>query len=136
MPSKGTGEEQKEILRGCIGTFSNEPLKKNLMLYSLISAFKDDRFPPISMKEVPYLSVNVSLLQDFEKIKDPYDWEIGKHGVQIDFKANGKDYGSTFLPEVAKEQGWDQKQTLKELLEKAEYNGTLESIKDTLIIER
>lgn len=41
-------------LRGCIGTFDDsEPLGQTLMEYSLIAAVEDDRFPPISAKELP-----------------------------------------------------------------------------------
>lgn len=80
------------MLRGCIGTFANQALKKMLPAYSLISAFKDSRFPPISEREIPFLNCTVSLLQHFEKIKDPYDWEIGKHGIQISFKDEGINY--------------------------------------------
>ena len=44
---------------------------------------------------------------------------MGKHGIEIDFEVNGKGYGSTFLPEVAAEQGWDQKETMEQLVYKA-----------------
>jgi AMMECR1 domain-containing protein len=69
----------------------------------MISAFRDDRFEPISKTEVPHLSVGVSLLVNFTKIDDPLEWEVGKHGIEIDFTINGREYGSTFLPEVASE---------------------------------
>lgn len=72
-------------LRGCIGTFSNEKLSKNLNKYALISALKDTRFSPIKLGELPKLQCCVSLLTDFEKIEDPLDWEVGKHGIEIDF---------------------------------------------------
>ena len=136
IPPKEHSEGEKEILRGCIGTFAKEELRKNLSLYSFISAFRDSRFPPISKKEIPFLSATVSLLQEFEIIKDPYDWEVGTHGIQIKFKADGQNYSATFLPEVAKEQGWDQKQTLMELLEKAGYNGKIENVQSVMIVER
>ena len=135
-PAKKEDDEDKEMLRGCIGTFAKESLKANLPLYSLISAFKDTRFPPISLREIPFLKCTVSLLQNFESIKDPYDWIVGKHGTQVKFKAKGQPYSATFLPEVASEQGWDQKQTINQLLRKAGYKGTLESVKDGLNAER
>jgi AMMECR1 domain-containing protein len=52
-----------------------------------------------------------------------YDWEVGKHGIIIDIEDV---YNATFLPEVAKEQGWDQKQTMRALVRKAGWSGTLE----------
>lgn len=45
---------------------------------------KDPRFDPMNMNEVSEkLSVNVSLLVNFEDGKDIYDWEVGKHGIII-----------------------------------------------------
>ena len=53
--------------------------------YALISAFKDNRFNPIGIEEVENLKVSVSLLINFEKSNNSYDWEIGKHGIIITF---------------------------------------------------
>lgn len=54
------------MLRGCIGTFAEAPLGKNLQEYSLIAAFKDSRFPPIKEQELPHLTLEISLLMHFE----------------------------------------------------------------------
>ena len=78
-----TGPSKK--LRGCIGTFQSDNLEQNLKYFSLTAAFKDSRFSPISSKEIKNLNVGISLLTNFEKAKDPYDWEIGKHGIEIRF---------------------------------------------------
>ena len=123
-------------MRGCIGTFAQQPLKLNLPRYARVSAFEDPRFPPIRISEVPKLICTVSLLQHFEKIKNPLDWVVGKHGIEINFQADGESYGGTFLPEVAKEQGWDQVTTLRYLLRKAGYSGSFESVKDKIETER
>ena len=48
---------------------------------------------------------------------------MGKHGIEIDFTVKGREYGSTFLPEVAQEQGWDQVTTLEYLVDKSGYRG-------------
>jgi len=50
----------------------------------------DTRFSPISAKEVPDLQVGVSLLVNFESAENPLDWEVGKHGIEIDFVAKSK----------------------------------------------
>jgi AMMECR1 domain-containing protein len=71
--------------------------------YACISAFQDDRFDPIEKLEVAELQVGVSLLVDFTPIPHPLSWEVGKHGIEIDFEVSGHDYGGTFLPEVAHE---------------------------------
>ncbi len=87
--------------------------------YTLISAFQDSRFAPIKLTDFEGLDVSVSLLVDFITRKDPYDWKVGTHGINMKLKKGGIQYSSTFLPEVAEEQGWDKKETLKNLLYKA-----------------
>jgi uncharacterized protein (TIGR00296 family) len=109
-------------LRGCIGTFDKDDILSTLLpRYAIISAFNDRRFRPITLEEVPLLHVSVSLLMNFTPIQDCYDWEIGKHGIEIEFRDKKNYYRGTFLPEVSKEQGWDQATTLVQLFHKAGY---------------
>ena len=115
------GEE--EDLRGCIGTFSPEKLSKNLGKYAVVSAVQDTRFSPISKKELPSLSVAVSILHNFEKNRKWDEWQVGKHGIEIEFEVSDRMYRGTFLPEVAEEQGWNHETTLKYLIKKAGYHG-------------
>lgn len=110
-------------LRGCIGTFLSSPTESGVANYALVSAFEDPRFPAISSFELPLLSVSVTLLDNFEPIDDPNDWEIGVHGLKVKFSANGRHFLGTFLPVVAEEQEWDKKETLWNLLRKAGYSG-------------
>ena len=92
-----TGKEKE--LRGCIGTFKSDELEKNLKKYALKSAFDDDRFDPIEKKEIKNLNCEVSLLVKFKKAKNPMDWTVGKHGIDIEFEDDlGNTYSSTFLP--------------------------------------
>ena len=121
--------KEKE-LRGCIGTFEKSKLEKQLGKYALISAFEDDRFEePINKNELKILNCEVSLLIKFEEVKDPMDWVVGTHGIDIEFEdSKGQSFTATFLPEVAKEEGWDQRTTLKYLVQKAGYMGTLDKI--------
>ena len=65
----------------------------------------------------------VSILSDFEEIDDRYDWTIGKHGLQVHFMSGGRGCSATFLPDVALEQGWSQKETLEHLLHKGGWDG-------------
>ncbi|KAG0239643.1 AMME chromosomal region protein 1-like [Mortierella sp. GBA43] len=89
-------------------------------------AFKDGRFPPIAKKELVSLVCNVSLLTDFEDGKDYLDWEIGVHGIWIEFSDdNGRKKTATYLPEVAKEQGWTKKKAIHSLLRKGGFRGSI-----------
>ena len=97
---------REERLRGCIGTFSPLPLHSGLQEYALTSALKDSRFSPISPDEFPRLTCAVSLLVGFEPAHDWRDWEIGVHGIRIEFvNERGHHRSATYLPEIAEEQG-------------------------------
>ncbi|KAJ3331032.1 AMME syndrome candidate protein 1 protein [Blyttiomyces sp. JEL0837] len=88
------------------------------------SAFQDHRFDPIQLSEFTKLTCGVSLLVDFEKGKDYLDWEVGVHGIWIEFKDhNGRKRTATYLPEVAKEQGWTKVEAIESLLKKGGHQG-------------
>lgn len=109
-------------LRGCIGTLSPRALKQALSDYAAISAFRDHRFHPIAKNEVCHLRVGVSLLVNYEICNDCLDWEVGTHGIIIKFYYDGRHYNATFLPEVAQDHGWNQRQTIAQLVYKAGYH--------------
>lgn len=119
--------EKGDELRGCIGTFEPGEISHLLSQYALISSQEDTRFRPVKLDEVKELSVSVSLLVNFQKRKDAYDWELGKNGIIIKFTEEGEEYEGTFLPEVATEQNWDKDTTLKYLIRKAGYNGNFKN---------
>jgi uncharacterized protein (TIGR00296 family) len=124
----GSGGSSKEWrLRGCIGTFSARELLRGLRDYAIHSAFKDSRFSPVTAAEIPFLSVDVSLLLHFEPANNYLDWTVGKHGIQIDFldERNSMSYNATYLPDVAVEQGWNQEKTVEELIWKSGYRGNI-----------
>ncbi|XP_009989665.1 PREDICTED: uncharacterized protein LOC104383245 [Tauraco erythrolophus] len=113
-------------LRGCIGTFSAMNLHSGLREYTLTSALKDSRFPPMTRDELPRLFCSVSLLTNFEDVCDYMDWEVGVHGIRIEFiNEKGSKRTATYLPEVAKEQGWDHIQTIDSLLRKGGYKAPI-----------
>ncbi|XP_011703059.1 PREDICTED: uncharacterized protein CG5902-like [Wasmannia auropunctata] len=111
-------------LRGCIGTFNAMHLHAGLREYATTSAFKDSRFNPITRDELPRLHVSVSILRHFEDGVDYLDWEVGVHGIRIEFhNEKGNKRTATYLPSVAMEQGWDQIQTIDSLLHKGGFKG-------------
>ncbi|KAF1987600.1 hypothetical protein K402DRAFT_330232 [Aulographum hederae CBS 113979] len=113
-------------LRGCIGTFEAQELSEGLRSYALTSALDDHRFSPISARELQTLECAVTLLTDFETAPSPMSWEIGKHGLRISFNYHGRRYGATYLPDVAREQGWTKEETLVSLMRKAGWSGRKE----------
>jgi uncharacterized protein (TIGR00296 family) len=118
------GREKR--LRGCIGTFSPLNLHEGLREYAITSALRDTRFDPISKEELGKLNCSVSLLTNFEPAKNWKDWEIGKHGIRIEFyNERGQHRSATYLPEIAEEQNWDHVETIDSLLRKGGYKSPI-----------
>jgi AmmeMemoRadiSam system protein A len=96
-------------LRGCIGNLSGggtawcEIVKR----MALASAFEDPRFPPLRKDEIKGLSIEISVLSEFEEA-GAEDVIPGKHGILI---RRGYHSG-LLLPQVATEQGWGREQFL------------------------
>ncbi|MBP5624314.1 MAG: AmmeMemoRadiSam system protein A [Lachnospiraceae bacterium] len=72
-------------LRGCIGTFL--PTRDNIaeeIIYNAISAStKDPRFRPIEAEELPFLDINVDILNAPEKIASKDELDVKKYGVIV-----------------------------------------------------
>jgi len=118
------GREKR--LRGCIGTFSPLNLHDGLREYALTSAIQDSRFDPIGMHELPKLACSVSLLTNFEPAQHWTDWQIGVHGIRIEFlNEKGHRRNATYLPEVASEQQWNHMETIDSLLRKGGYKAAI-----------
>jgi AMMECR1 domain-containing protein len=75
----------------------------------------------VQLKEVAHLSCSVSLLCCFERADSWRDWQVGTHGLIIEFTdpALQCKRTATFLPEVAADQGWSQRQCIESLVRKA-----------------
>ncbi|KAL3645295.1 hypothetical protein CASFOL_010475 [Castilleja foliolosa] len=119
------GEEPR--LRGCIGTLEPRGIITGFRDYALTSSLRDRRFPPIQAKELPFLECTVSILTNYETAHDYLDWEVGKHGIIIEF--TDPDYNTrrsaTYLPEVAAHEGWTTIEAIDSLVRKAGYRGTI-----------
>ena len=67
---------------------------------------EDTRFSPVTRDELPRLQVSVSILCNFEDGKGFLDWELGVHGVRIEFlNEQGVKKSATYLPEWPPEYG-------------------------------
>ena len=90
-------------LRGCIGTFSEEePLFKTVENMAVSAATDDSRFASIHPEELPRLQLEISVLTPRQRISDPSEIVIGKHGIYIKLGSNR----GTLLPQVAVTQKW------------------------------
>ncbi len=91
-------------LRGCIGQFDPKaPIYKLIPELAISSAARDTRFMPVRNSELKDINIEISILTPMKKIKDISEIELGTHGIYIKKGSNS----GTFLPQVAKETGWD-----------------------------
>lgn len=89
---------KKGELRGCIGNFRPQtPLYQTVAIQTEHSALHDQRFPAVRPIEVEDIDIEISVLLPERPIKDPLDWELGKHGIIV---RRGWQQ-ATFLPQVA-----------------------------------
>jgi AmmeMemoRadiSam system protein A len=80
------------------------------------AALEDTRFPhKVAPEELPFITIEISVLTPPESVKSADDIVIGKHGIILIAGWNR----ATFLPQVAPEQGWDRETTLRHLSRKA-----------------
>ncbi len=107
---------KKGGLRGCIG-FPEAvlPLYQAVSEAAVAAALKDYRFPPVTLKELPDIEIEISVLSPLEKVDDIDKIKVGKHGLVI---RKGLRSG-LLLPQVPVEYGWDRNEFLKRICEKA-----------------
>ena len=105
-------------LRGCIGTLEcRAGLAQEVARTARESATQDPRFPPVSIEEIPDLTVEISVLGPLEAVNPNADDAIvvGKHGLVVE---QGVRRG-LLLPQVATEWGWTAEQFLRQTCRKA-----------------
>jgi uncharacterized protein len=78
-------------LRGCIGTFlpTKENMVKEIIYNAVAAATEDWRFDPISSKELPLLSYEVSILSDSKQINDISELDAKKFGIIVKSASSG-----------------------------------------------
>ncbi|MBU1745964.1 MAG: AmmeMemoRadiSam system protein B [Proteobacteria bacterium] len=103
-------------LRGCIGRMvPDRPLAELVGAMALQSAFEDPRFSPVTLRELPDLEIEISVLTPMKPVSGPNDIVVGRDGVLL--QKGGR--SAVFLPQVAPEQGWGRDEMLNHLSRKA-----------------
>ncbi len=96
-------------LRGCIGQFPrSSPLYEVVQKMAVAAAVNDSRFPEVQQEELEDIHIEISVLTPMERVTDPQEIELGRHGIYI---RKGLASG-TFLPQVATETGWTKEEFL------------------------
>jgi AmmeMemoRadiSam system radical SAM enzyme/AmmeMemoRadiSam system protein B/AmmeMemoRadiSam system protein A len=120
-------------LRGCRGVWGNEEsikLGDLLRDVAIDTALRDSRFPAVKSSEIPFLTIEISIMYDpilvEAKGQDRLTaFEVGMHGlVIISSESRG-----LLLPNVATENNWDAQTFLEQTCVKANLN------KDSWLLE-
>ncbi len=103
-------------LRGCIGVIeARAPLWETIKRMAVEAAFGDPRFCALTSDELDKIDIEISVLTPIQRIGDPSEIEIGKHGLLI---RRGVRSG-LLLPQVATEHNWNREQLLEWTCRKA-----------------
>ena len=108
--------KQEGRLRGCIGYMAEDtPVGVAAGYMAVQAGVNDSRFPPVSLKELAGLEIEISVLTPMKPISEPRQIVLGRDGVAIQ-KAGRS---AVFLPQVATEQKWSLTEMLENLCVKA-----------------
>jgi AmmeMemoRadiSam system protein A len=105
-----------EELRGCIGQlYPDQELYRIVQHCALSAALEDTRFLPVTQEELAELSIEISVLTPFHRIKNIEEIEVGKHGLYL---VQGRFHG-LLLPQVATQFRWDRMTFLEQTSRKS-----------------
>ncbi|MEM9189187.1 MAG: AmmeMemoRadiSam system protein A [Myxococcota bacterium] len=112
-------------LRGCIGQVeARGPLGAAVEAMAVAAATRDPRFSPVTVEEIPELTVEISVLTTPEPLGHWSDAVVGTDGLIVEGVSLGAPRRAVFLPEVAEAQGWDLPTMLSQLCRKAGLQAT------------
>lgn len=101
-----TLKTKEGALRGCIGSLiAHRSLYEDIIENSVSSAFRDPRFPPLNITELPFIKIEISLLHAPSKVVYSSPAELldkitpFESGLIIKYG----DHQATFLPSVWEE---------------------------------
>lgn len=101
-------DEQKRVLRGCIGTYlpTKESIAKEIISNAIAAAVKDYRFNPIKEEELPHLVYTIYVLSEPEQVKDLKELDPEIYGIIVktipisESKRNDKVLNGHFTPKT------------------------------------
>jgi len=103
-------------LRGCIGhPGSRRPLDEVVSACAIAAATEDHRFPSITARELPDVTIEISVLTPMTLVRDVSEVEVGRDGLVMEMGFRK----GLLLPQVATEYGWDRETLLSHTCLKA-----------------
>ena len=101
---------QRQTLRGCVGSLAtDQPLWVSVTSAAVSAASRDPRFLPVAPREVPWLTIDVSVLGPRRPLRDASAFRPGVDGLIVE----RGDRRGLLLPEVATDQGWGAREMLE-----------------------
>jgi uncharacterized protein len=100
-------------LRGCVGRMdASQPLWK-CVRDSAIGVLDDPRFQDdaVRLSELPLLEIEISVLSPMRQAPTPLDFDAATEGIYLIHQGRS----GCFLPQVARETGWNREQLLSRL---------------------
>jgi MEMO1 family protein len=120
LPELGRSAEIFVTLRqggrlcGCLGTRPKRPLREAVPEMTLCAALDDCRFQRPSPGEGE-VSVEISILTPWKRVRDPAPFRPGEHGAALESGC----FSAVLLPQVARDRHWDAAQFFNGLCAKA-----------------
>ncbi len=103
-------------LRGCVGYITpTKSLAETVRDVAVYAAMQDTRFKPVTVKELPFLAYEISVMSPLRRVLDTKEIKVGKHGLIM---KQGEIEG-VLLPQVPTEEHWDRDTFLEETCIKA-----------------
>jgi len=103
-------------LRGCIGYVgAMKPLCQTVRDVAAYAALRDQRFEPVTARELNQLEYEISVLSPLRHVMDIRQIRVGRDGLLI----KNRDTEGLLLPQVAAEQHWDRITFLEQTCRKA-----------------
>ncbi len=106
---------KRGMLRGCIGFIEGvAPIEETVKQLAKMSAFEDNRFPPVTRDEVDELEIEITILSPLMPAKAD-EIVVGRDGLFITYG----NHRGVLLPQVAAEYGWTREEFLSQTCMKA-----------------
>jgi AmmeMemoRadiSam system protein A len=100
-------------LRGCVGRLDASQPLWNCIHGSSLGVLEDPRFydDPVRLPELPNLEIEISVLSPMRQAQSVTDFDLSTEGIYLIHQNRS----GCFLPQVARETGWNREQLLSRL---------------------
>jgi AmmeMemoRadiSam system protein A len=106
-------ELQTHKLRGCVGRLDSSQPLWSCVHNSALGVLEDPRFDedPVRLADLPKLEIEISVLSPMRQARSVTDFDLDTEGIYL----THQNRSGCFLPQVARETGWNREQLLSRL---------------------